>query len=733
MTNREATAWWLILIAMAIAWNPGFAAAQTAQDDQGQVQNNWDAFLHYSLIGRWQLAQDHGQALLQSNPDPMVLLQLVQSERYAQSYTQLTRLQEEKTPVADLARQVIHIIEKGRYQLRRDPDRIHEEVQRLAGTTRGRMLAIRRLKDSGEWAVPIMIEVLRDPQRTDEYALIKWALPQLGRPAVEPLVVVLQNATGLNLRLVVAEVLGKLGYDTAAPYLLEVIQAPDATSELKAAALKALGTLEHGDDWQGMPASLAFDKLAGWYYDAVPSVMPAENRELANIWFWSADQGLYPEEVARDAFDELMTMRSCERSTQLDTQKPDPIALWLSAFFRLEAQGHPQPTYFGEHHADAATYALTAGPQYLHRTLKRALDNKNRPVALAAIEVLRRNSGQQSLLYRLGQGQPLIRALSFPDRQVRFSAALAIAGAIPSQAFAENDQVVDILVQALRQKGDTAALLVEPDQATRTELAAQLRTEGAFAQVVAASTFGEAARQLETLPSCDLVVLSSEIADPALARALQMMQDDYRLAFCPTIVIAPENRIAVVRQIVDSYRFARTVVRSTPLAEMLTTAQAVLEASSARTFDAALADQVAGDAATVLQRLAMAGNEVLQLKRAEDALIDALGEARDNIQLAAIETLARMDSTPAQRALVDAALDTQRDMDRRLMLLERLALSAKNYGNLLLGEQVEALYVLIQDPQADPRLRNQAAEAYGSLNLPSERISQLILQQAKLK
>jgi hypothetical protein len=52
-------------------------------------------------------------------------------------------------------------------------------------------------------------------------------------------------------------------------------------------------------------------------------------------------------------------------------------------------------------------------------------------------------------------------------------------------------------------------------------------------------------------------------------------------------------------------------------------------------------------------------------------------------------------------------------------------------ANLLLAEQIDALYSLVSSTETDPALRSAAAGAYGALNLPSEKVKTLILDQAK--
>ena len=67
----------------------------------------------------------------------------------------------------------------------------------------------------------------------------------------------------------------------------------------------------------------------------------------------------------------------------------------------------------------------------------------------------------------------------------------------------------------------------------------------------------------------------------------------------------------------------------------------------------------------------------------------------------------------------------------RIAAFESLANSAKLNANLLDDAKVDAIYSLVSSPETDPQLRSAAATAYGSLNLPSRKVKNLILDQAK--
>jgi len=695
------------------------------------IQQDWREMMHYALMGNWEMAQGHGEKLLGADPDPVVLLNLAEDERYADNYRNLALLQAD-SPLKEVASRILRLVEEGRFQQRTNTARIAAEINRLSGTTRGRMMAVGRLKDSGEWAVPVIIQVLRDPSRSDELSVIQWALWQIGKPAVNPLVVVLQECDELNIRLIVLEALGKIGYRSALPYVQQVIESEPANSKLHGAAVEAFETISNQAGQGGVSSSVMFEQLGQRYYSLDGSVTAPANYDYANIWFWEDQKGLYYERVKRGAFDELMTMRCCEQAVRLDVHRPGAIGLWLSAFFRLESEGYAQPEYFGVNHADADTYAVTAGPEYLHRVLDRALEDRNQPVALGAIRALQHNSGQQSLLFELQSRQPLITALGYPDQEVRLSAALVLGQVRPQEAFEHSEEVVPLLAEALQQKGLRFAVVVDKDEMRRNRLTAALREEGGFTEVISDDRFTEAIERARRKPSVDLMVISSEITSPRIEEALGIIANDYKLAFCPTIVATPVEAVSRTSKLEKDSSFVKVVAYGSTVEELMGRMAKIMAENDISSLTQDEADRYARQAVGVLRQLALVRNSVLDLRPAQETLIAALADERREILQAATETLAMMDSLEAQRAIAGLALDEKTEAGLRLMAFANLATSAKAYGNLLLAEQVDRIYNdMVSSLAADAELRKLAARAYGSLNLPSAKISQLILDQSK--
>jgi len=144
-----------------------------------------------------------------------------------------------------------------------------------------------------------------------------------------------------------------------------------------------------------------------------------------------------------------------------------------------------------------------------------------------------------------------------------------------------------------------------------------------------------------------------------------------------------------------------------------------------------LADSYALRAAQSMLRLAVGRNPVIDLSLAQPALIGATKSPRQEIQTLAGQVLAYVNNPNAQRAVAEMAMNGANDPVVRVAAFESLVNSAKLSGNLLPDTTVAAMYELISKADTDPALRAAAAAAYGALNLPSQKVKNLILDQAR--
>lgn len=422
--------------------------------EKSELEKNWEEFIHYTAIRRLDAAKEYAKAILDNEPDPVELFKLSRGNEAGSKL--LVQASENKydSELAELSKKILAIIEGGGFEDRTQPDVISEEVLRLnSDTPRGRLTAIERLKNAGEYAIPFMIDALADTERKDEFARIADALSQIGRDAIRPLAAALQT-DNVAVKSEIVKALGGIGYPQALPYLKYIVEnekSPDIRQSAQA------GIIKINSSAASISAAQLFYELAEKYYDHAQSLQPAEDANTANVWFWDAENGkLIREAVNKSYFNELMAMRNCEWSLKADENYGSSIGLWIASYFKAEsANVGKMPEYFGESHANALVYATTAGVEYLHQSLARAIKDSNTFVALGVIEALGRTAGEKSLFYRIGTEQPLVKALTFKDRLVRYSSAIAIAAALPKDSFEESKRVVTILAEALACDSET--------------------------------------------------------------------------------------------------------------------------------------------------------------------------------------------------------------------------------------------------------------------------------------
>jgi HEAT repeat protein len=571
------------------------------------LEKNWNDYLHYTLIGRLDMAKAHAQAIIDGDPNSEQLLALSEDNPNSYSLLQRAKATPHDKELAQLSEKLWDIIEEGRNIRRTKAKVIVTEIERLSKGNRAYRAGLQRLKKSGEYAIPFMIDALSDMSRQSEWTAIKSAMPEIGKDAIRPLAAALQTKN-VSLKTDIINSLGKIRYPQALAYLKYVVE-KDPSMQIRTVAQENISKINAAA--MNNSAAELFYRLAEAYYYHNESLTPLNVDVFANVWFWDAEaKKLTSEKVHYAYFYEMMAMRACEWALKADPTFDRAIGLWVAAYFKAESTNNKVPNYFGHTHADALTYATTAGPQYLHQALARAVEDKNAYVSLGVVEALAVNAGEASLFYRLGTKQPLVQALTFNDRAVRYSAAIAIAGAGPLQTFPERNIVISNLAEALTQPADKA-----------------IEDTGLWNQQVAASY----------------------------------------------------------------------VLRSV----------------------------------SALLKVAQSRNPVLDLSVAQDALIGALKSGRPEVEVMASQVLAHINSPQAQTAVAQMALDQARTLDIRVAAFASLAVSGKINTSLLDSTTIDAIYAVIASEQQPAQLRSAAAAAYGALNLPSQRVKELILDQSK--
>ncbi|MHC4715642.1 MAG: HEAT repeat domain-containing protein [Planctomycetota bacterium] len=717
---------------MVVAWAGGVAVAQTggaapapipasSAEPDAKLTELWSNFLHYILVARPDVAESHGKAILASNPDPRGLYHLSIRSRKSEATLATGR---GMPRLKDTIDQIVGLISEGAVGVRKDPAEIARWIQMLAGTPRQFLMGRERLVQSGEYAVPQLIATLEDSDtKADLRQKIARILPALGKSAVRPLSESLQSDDPY-VREVVARTLGQIGYAHAGPYLKELAERKgvlDRTRQVSEGALAASA----GRAAVGKSVSELFYHAALKYYDRADSVMPDSRYDTANVWHWRKGEGLTYKAVPRVLFNEIYAMRCARKALAYDASFAPAVPLWVAASLRYEANGgKPTPDEPG-----AAYYARATGSKYLQAVLARALKDDDLPVAIGAIRALRETCTSQNMVKALdeqGGAQPLVSAMSSPARLVRYMAAETLALARPKRRFTGWPLVTTVLIEAVRQSGTPTAVLADPNVDRRNKVKDLLR--GLGRNVIDADGLGEVLQTARDAGGADLAVISSEVTAPGPRGAVSMLRTEVVFSQLGVVLLSRPADMVAARAVEKTDKL--TVVLSEEDADADGLKKALDELRRKGAGRTALTPDQSAEwairAADALKLLAETRTTVFDLTRATQSLITALNDKRDPVRIAAAAALGQFRAAQAQRALAALADDAGAGEPVRLAAYSALSESLRLFGNQLTEEQIKAVIDVVTAEGSLP-IRSGAAQALGAMNLPAEKIKDLIL------
>ncbi len=693
----------------------------TGREQMAEADDGW----YFCQIGRFDVADANFRALLAADPDSVALLEF--ADRTPKRRDILIQLLAHPT-IGESARALLRVLEHGELEVKADPTRIKENVERLGGPPRAFENALQALKDSGEFAVPYLLQHLRDPAQKELLRPILRCLPEIDRPAINPLVLALRMKDEATKKYLI-EALGKIGYAQAAPYLLQLSEDQQTPADTRQAANAALATLRaRGTDVPGSAAE-AFFALAENYYVDQESLAADPRLDVANVWYWR-DETLQNIEAPTPIFNEIMCLRCCEEALRLDPGHKGALALWLAANFRREAQlpaNQPDPTRPAGY-PTGAFFAQSAGADYCLATLARALDRNEPAVALGALEALRQTAGPASLVADSGGRLPLAEALSFPDRMVRVRAALTLAAGRPTQQFLNHQNLMPVLSEALMlHRGGRNALVIEPHASASNVVAAAVRGLG-YDVITDSSLFGGLTKVREHVPGLDVIFLAANIQNPALREGLAALRAEFRFAATPVVLLTTSGDAAVVRELTQADSRLAALPQEPTAAEVTKVLSAVSAAAGVRPITPELGRSLAAEATEVLRLLALTNNPLFDIAAAETALLAAFETEDKELRLAIAEVLGYLGSSKSQETIAKVALDEKTDEAMRVKMFVALADAAKRRGNLLGPAAVSQLVALVER-EGNMVIREAASRALGALNVPGTPASQIIRNQ----
>lgn len=703
-----------VLVCMAAAapiW------AQPEQDPAGL----WADFNHYVLVARPDLAAAAGQALLEK-VDASALLDAVEGSDYDYDRTLVRAGRIEG--LTDIAQQLEQKIQQARVARSREPQRIADDIGRLDDGQRPYRNAVQRLQAAGQFAAPQLLAVLRDEDQRMTHPYVMQAMVAIGRPLVQPLSEALPQLGAVNQGRV-AQVLAEIGYPHPLPYLKQVLQDTDTDPTARQVVQQAYNQLLERTELSGdFDAAMLFLLLGETQYQRqtrgtqIPGYDASDSRGI--VWHYGPDVGLVPVPVPGSVYGDVLAMRAAERSLSLDPTLDRSLSLYLMANLRREnnlPQGAQDPSYGSEMRAPMY-YALLAGPDRLQDVLARALADQDAVLAIDAIEALRQTAGIKDQVGDNSE-KPLLVALSYPDRRVRFRAAAALTSARPTESFAGSFRVVPVLAEALRATETKTALVLADEQELLNSLTAGVRDLGF--ETVAGSSVSGVRSQLSETPAVDVIVVGGSTGK--VQSVVNDTAGDYRLGAVPVLaVVSSGTQIELNERLGDNARVTTTLIPNEAEA-MSATIDAALQLVAPQTLSGDEAQWQTAEALQLLGTVALA-SEVYNIQDALPALIVSVQRNDAAVVTGSGDVLALIEAPAAQQALVEAALAASGDV--QIALLGNLAESATHFGNMLEDNQTDRLLDLVLGSSGELGLA--AAKAHGALALPTSNSVQEILK-----
>ena len=709
----------------AAAAAPATATTQPA-DAEHDLKQSVENFWHYGKIARYDLAKGAADKLLAAKANPEAVLETFEQVSQARSDDlDSWMIRWQGTDLKDSANQITQVLNEGRRARRANPKYIEENIRRLNRPGRPYQLAVQRLRDSGELAVPMLIDYLRDPNKTEYNAGVRSALRDIGRPALNPLLAATEMKN-TNSLIELIGVIGDIGYNVSVPYLARLANGSEQPQAVKIAASTAMQRMGISDPRSVNPAE-SFNELGEkFYYDNADIVADRRDPNApANMWYWDEGKGLLRKGVPQPIFNELMAMRASEYAMKLGAKQSDALSLWLASNYKREVElpkGATDPTR-AENQPNAHFYGVDAGPQYLNNALSRTLRDKEWAVALKVVKSLQEIIGNSTMF--ASNVTPLVEAMASPDRAVRFESAFAVASAVPGKPFTGQDRVVPLLAEAISQTGTPSMVIVMPTKDRANALVDALKKEN-YA-VVGASNPEEGVAVAAQLPAVDVLVVSEELGSEPVDRLLALAAKDQKLAGAAKVVITKTGASQyAVRSATDQ---TLSVTQATDAAGIKEAADKA-RGKSAVPIDPEAATDYALRAADLLQKLAIS-RSVLDLTAAEAATLSALRDARPDVVKSSGNALGWLNAKDAQSALLAVASNEKTGDGVKISLYKSLATNAKNFGNRLSRDQVGQLDKIVETTENND-VKAAAAEARGALNLPADQAKDLIVKQSKV-
>lgn len=558
-------------LALAIAL-VGFAV-----DSSGQVQPKgpqqkplvlYQTFRDLMSEGRYDVAASYLKAFLDSAPTDGDFLDI--EKRFGTTaFTQLRTVPKwsDDAGVEKQARATVEeVVKRARAaseKLLRDPARIARYIANLGASTEERIFAELELRRMGDFVVPFMVRELRETRDNNLFAGILSAIRQQEGHAIQGWVAALDGLTAEKQAGVVSAIAGRddvLKLQTFAqsditPYLWKVIGTADDNKSLRQMAEDLLRRMNPGVKLEFRQPEEKLVAAARSFYDhtarfASTKTNPDGSPATVPLWVWDAKEArlVKIEDVPIGTAEEYYGLRYARWALEI---KPDYQSA-QAAVLALAAERAMERARFGNlATAEPATFKLLsdAPSGTLGELLNFGLNRKKTALVLAMLQVLGDRGDRDAATPPAGtppRPSLLVKALSYPNPQVQFAAAVAILRSPVAAPPEVRGRIVDILRRAaaadpgVPSDARGTALIADPSK-TRSDATALL-LRGLRYNVEVFRTGRDLQRRIARASDFDIILIDHHTPNPTLIDLIGQLSADTKAARRPTFLIASTDK-----------------------------------------------------------------------------------------------------------------------------------------------------------------------------------------------
>ncbi|HCD30000.1 MAG TPA: hypothetical protein DEQ73_05305 [Phycisphaerales bacterium] len=611
-------------------------------------------------------------------------------------------------------------IESGRLALARDPQRIQEAVEMLAGTLRQRMIAERRLEAAGEYAVSALLAEIVSGKDTALALSCRDLIVKVGRTSVYPLCTAMESLDAATQQ-TICGMLTEIGYEHAVPALRGLAEDSTNTMDVREAAEVALRSLGANTS---VSLSAAWADLSVSHFKGFASLLPYPADAENMIWAYDDFTGLQGTPVATEIYHSIRSMQAAARSVALDPNNDYGVALYAAANLRrenrAETAGVTDPVY-GDQDRSPQFYATAFGTGIGQQVLALGLGENDTALVRDALAALAITTGDMGLFSGEEFGGPLRQALRYPDRRVRIEAAIIVAEAQPRASFGDEPLVMAELSNAIQGYGQPSAVVVAATEEDAQVASAGLVDAG-YVVLASATTVDGLTDAMNNASVVDLVVMDVDAS--RVDSNLRSLRASARTAASPVLVFATGVDLPAMRAAFPAGGSVMAIDRNASGSGRLSAMNQLMAQASGGSLDETAALIYAIEATEAVNALAAGTRgDVLNPQEALSTYLDALQSRSGGLRMLIAEGLSEMDTSEAQVALIDAALDATGS--EQIELLGYATASVRSFGNQTTADQVASVLSLVQLAD-ESDLADAAAALHGALDLPGGSVLQFV-------